>query len=52
VLYDRLHEICQELDSQLNIIPGLKVTTQEERDNIQRLIDIVFEAQRCLDDVL
>ena len=51
-LYDRLHNVCQELDSQLDIIPDLKVTTQEERNNIQRLIDLIFEAQRCLDDVL
>ena len=52
VLYDRLHNVCQELDAHLNQIPGLKITTQEERDEIDRLVELVFEAQRCLDDVL
>lgn len=51
-LLDRLHTVCQELDSMIDQIPDLKVTTQEEKNNIEQLIDLIFEAQRCLDDVL
>jgi hypothetical protein len=36
----------------LDEIPNLKPTTQREKDNIQKLIDTVFEAQLSLDDVL
>jgi hypothetical protein len=52
VLLDRLHTACQELDLMLDEIPNLKPTTQREKDNIQKLIDTVFEAQLSLDDVL
>lgn len=51
-LLDRLHTVCQELDSMLDMIPDLKLTTQEEKDNVQHLIDLIFEAQLCLNDVL
>ena len=47
-----LSDICNELDCTLTNIPGLKATTQEEKDNVKKLYQCVFDAQKALDMVL
>ena len=47
-----LSDICNELDCTLTNIPGLKATTQEEKDNVKKMYQCIFDAQKALDMVL
>lgn len=48
----RLAEACNELDIVLQYIPELKATTQVEKENIKKLYQVIFDAQKALDDLL
>lgn len=51
-MYARLKEICADLDLVLDEIPSLKITTETERNNIDKLIETIFDAQFILDRLL
>lgn len=44
--------VCNELDQVLDYIPGIKATTKEEKDNVKKLYQCIFDAQIALDQVL
>lgn len=48
----RLAEACNELDIVLQYIPELKATTKAEKENVQKLYQVIFDAQKALDDLL
>ena len=49
---DRLSQACAELDYAIQEISTLPITTDAERNNLQKFIDTLFEAQIALDDML
>lgn len=48
----RLAEACNELDIVLQYIPEVKATTTAEKENIKKLYQVIFDAQKALDDLL
>jgi chromosome segregation ATPase len=50
--YQHLRDICADLDLVLDEIPSLKITTQAERNNVNKLVETIFDAQFALDELL
>ena len=48
----RLAEVCNELDIVLQYVPNLKATTKAEKENVNKLYQVIFDAQKALDDLL
>lgn len=49
---NRLSTTCTELSFALEELSTLPITTDVERNNLQKFIDVLFEAQIALDDLL
>lgn len=47
-----LSNACSELDLMLDYIPDTKATTQIEKENVKKLYQVIFDAQKALDDLL
>lgn len=46
---DTVHEICKKLDTLLSSITNLKITTADERAQVNELIYSIYDAQTALD---
>lgn len=51
-LLDALHDRCLQLDTLMDKIPSLKATTEAEKQDIKNIVDLIFDIQKVLDDVL
>jgi hypothetical protein len=49
---DVLHDRCSQLDILMDKIPSLKVTTEAEKQDVKNIVNLIFDAQKALDDVL
>jgi hypothetical protein len=52
VYVQQLNDACNELDIVLQYIPQVKATTPVEKENVKKLYQVIFDAQRALDDLL
>jgi len=52
VYVQQLNDACNELDIVLQYIPQVKATTPAEKENVKKLYQVIFDAQRALDDLL
>lgn len=52
VLAQNLSIACKELDAVLSKIPPLKPTAHIEKENVKKLYQVIFDAQKALDELL
>ena len=52
VYLNRLTDACDQLDLMLEHVPDTKATTKIEKENVKKLYQVIFDAQRALDDLL